>query len=915
MRLRREARDDREGKLRTHVSTLAITVALGLASPAFGQTTAPSQAPAGATDTAPAEVVVVTGQRGAINRARAAERAADSIVNVITADSIGEFPDQNVAESVRRVSGVNVFRNEGEGRTISVRGLPPSFTNVTVNGVRIGSVDNGVSDVQVDSVGSELLDQIRVTKAVTPDMDGDAIGGAVEMRSLSAFTRRANTFSVGVEGYYNETSEEISPAYSASVTRMLLDGTLGLAGSISFSERAVTGYELINDEGLTPFASLVPTLTGLRPDEIDSRAEIGVRERLGATVNVEYRPQAGTELFFRAQFTRLDDEDGRYQNEYETDQADRSDELNQGVIGPNRAFLGHRPPTSRTTGGPDIDKQIRLSQFVDTVWAASVGSSHTFGNTVLGWQYDRSLARAESPEGYRARFRIRNINLDTTFFAESTTVNAGAVGGRDPASAASYVFDSLLITGFNREDEIETLSGRIRQNLEAFGRRAHVEFGVRARTRDKFNDAQQTSLNPQDSVFNAVAGIADLRGSLATLPVQTINSSFEPMRLFPQRDALLGRMRATAAALAPLTTPQPVESLGQDFAVDEETNAVYAMGRFEPIENLAIVGGFRIENTTMSTSGFFLELNDNQQPPPGSVGIRDLGVRTKSFTEALPSIHVLWTPSEALDVRLSYNRGLQRPDFDDFANRISIDFEDLDMTAGNPDLEPLVADNFDIAVGWFPNRETSVQLGLFHKVIDRFFVEYQGSLTGAGITRPSFAVTPVTSVETTLNGGTAKLTGVEFAYSQNYTFLPGLLSGLFTQLNLTWIDSEADAPFVRPGETFRLPGQPDILANLSLGWENDDLTIRLAANHVGEALAGLSDPGSTFQDRFREAYTSVDLSVRYAITDRFQITLEGSNLNEARDAVTYRGTPQTGRLFQIIEDYGRTVTVGLRARF
>ncbi len=901
-------------------SRIALAAALSIATAplAFAQTAETTPAVQG-------EEIIVTGQRGAINRARAAERDAASLSNVITADSIGEFPDQNVAESVRRVPGVNVSRNEGEGRTISVRGLPPSFTTVTVNGARVGSVDAGTGEVQLDSVGSELLDQITVVKAITPDMDGDAIGGSVELSSLSALTRGENSLTLGASGYYNDYSENITPEHSVSFTRLLLNGDLGVAGSVSYSERDVTGYEVFNEAGLRPYSEIQPSLglQGLRLGEIDNRAEIGTRERLGATLNIEWRPDDRNFLFFRTQYTQLDDDDGRYTDEYETDQADRIDELNQGPIGPNRAFWGARP--NNATGGPDIDKQTRLSIFEDSVLAMSLGSEHSVDDDwTVGWRLDYSMARAENPEGYRSRFRIRNVGLDTTFGADGFDLRPVAAGTRDPLDPTDYTFDSLLIFDFEREDEIYTLSGDVRRDFSMFGRDAFIEVGARVRARDKFNDANQKSVDPSSSAFNAVPGIAGVRSTLAGVPTFTINSTIDPMILQVERNALWRLMRNTANLLGPLTPQQPVESFNQDFSVEEDTSAFYIMSQVELTPDLRIIGGVRVEDTDLASQGYFIELDDGA-PLPGSGGVADLGFVTTNFTEALPSLHLLWNPRANIDVRASYNRGLQRPNFDDFANRlnVSVDGSDADVDAGNPYLRPLTADNFDLAIGWYPNRNTALQAGVFYKRIENFFVEYDGAYNFPGnpLRLPGIARTDIytpQNLEIVLNGEEATLVGVEVGYSQAYTFLPGFFGGFFTQANVTWIDSEAEAPFLRPGETFTLPDQPDLLANLSLGWENDAVTVRLAGNYVGESLQSLSDRqlgGVYYEDTLREEYVSVDFTARVRVNETVLVTFDATNLNEANDETVYRGTPQTGRLFEVIEDYGRTYTLGVRARF
>ncbi|NJS15189.1 MAG: TonB-dependent receptor plug domain-containing protein [Sphingopyxis sp.] len=179
-------------------------------------------APADSDDTE----IVVTGQRAALNEAREAERQADGIKNVITADDAGQFADQNVAESLQRLPGISVERSEGEGRFVSVRGLDPAFNNVTVNGVKLGSTEKEDGAVALDTVPSDLLSQVEVSKTSTPDQDGDAIGGTIEIKTLSAFDGK-DKIQLRAEASYNQIADKASPKFSASITRKFGDDRWG----------------------------------------------------------------------------------------------------------------------------------------------------------------------------------------------------------------------------------------------------------------------------------------------------------------------------------------------------------------------------------------------------------------------------------------------------------------------------------------------------------------------------------------------------------------------------------------------------------------------------------------------------------------------------------------------------------------
>ncbi|MAN52879.1 MULTISPECIES: TonB-dependent receptor plug domain-containing protein [unclassified Marinimicrobium] len=164
------------------------------------------------------EELIVTGQREARNEAIDLYRDSDSITNFIASDAMGQFVDQNVAESLQRLPGVSISRDQGEGRFVSVRGVSAGLSSVSINGMRIGTPEDGSRAVPLDVIPTGSVELIEITKVPTPDMPGDAIGGAVNVKSGSAFDYDGDTFRYRAEGSYNELSEKTSPKLQANYT-------------------------------------------------------------------------------------------------------------------------------------------------------------------------------------------------------------------------------------------------------------------------------------------------------------------------------------------------------------------------------------------------------------------------------------------------------------------------------------------------------------------------------------------------------------------------------------------------------------------------------------------------------------------------------------------------------------------------
>jgi hypothetical protein len=181
-------------------------------------------------------VILVLGQSANQASALSRKRASDVVSDVLTRDAIGQFPDQNVAESLRRLPGINVLNDQGEGRFVSVRGLDPGLNATSLNGVRIPAPENDVRSVALGVISSDIIESIEVKKSLTPNMDADTIGASIEIKTTSAFDRKKDLLIARLEGSYNDYSGEITPNTSFDFATKLSDN-FGVAGGISYYKR------------------------------------------------------------------------------------------------------------------------------------------------------------------------------------------------------------------------------------------------------------------------------------------------------------------------------------------------------------------------------------------------------------------------------------------------------------------------------------------------------------------------------------------------------------------------------------------------------------------------------------------------------------------------------------------------------
>lgn len=846
--------------------------------------------------------VVVNGSRAALLQAQAVERRADNLVNVVSAEDIGQFADQNVAESLSRLPGVSLGRSEGEGRSVSVRGLPSEFTAVTVNGVRLGTSNVDNASVSLDSVSNEQLAQIEISKSTLPSQDADTIGGVIDLKTLSAFSGR-ETAQIRVEGHYGDVVEEWGEQVSANFTRRLMDDRLGFGASLAYSRRPIAGTELEADSGVDYVTALeADEPEYLRPNEVIQVTETGERTRWNASVNLEYRPIEDAELFVRGTWSKLNDEDLSFQDIWVIEESEDEDILELGPRGGRFDIV-------------ENERRLFFQDIDDTITSLSTGLKMTRGGWDVGAQLDYSLSKFENTGAMRGRFRTEDVLVDLQFSGEDFTLlpTIGDGGdGDDPFDPGDYQFNQLLFVPEVREDEIWTARLDLGRDL-GFAMPARIDFGVKARWREKFNDRSEYTGNPRS--FGYSIDMADL--DIFDVPGQGYDS------FFPTADsAYQAFLEARAVLLAQPEYQREDLSVAVDYLAAEDVTSGYGQLTMEPAYNVKVIAGVRVEHTEASGQGFFTEFDGSGRGPDGEPGtgtIIDLGDLSRSYTDWFPGLHLRWEPTDEVLVRASATRGIQRPNFTDRANRMRVQFDendptDRDLFAGNPWLEPLTADSIDVSAAWYPSSDTALQAAVFYKKIDNFFIDFEGDgadLPLLGLQLPVGVSDEFASIETVINGDEAEVVGLELSATQSFTFLPGLLSGVFVQANATFADSESSAS-VRAGETFSLPNQRDVLGNLSVGWEDDRLSLRLAANHKGKALAVLaSDPEA---DVYSRAVTQLDFNLRYDLTENVRLYLDAANLTDEAEIDYYRGD-QNGPILYTNSAFGRTFKVGVRAAF
>ena len=821
------------------------------------------------------EELVVVSQRAAINDALNRYRAADGISRFVSADDIGQFVDQNVAENLQRLPGIAITRDQGEGRFVSVRGIEAGLSNVTINGMRIGTPEDSSRAVPLDIIPSGSVDLLEINKVPTPDMPGDAIGGTIDVRSGSPFASDdKGRFDYRAEMGYNELGGETNPAGGLNFRDVFTIGSgagnLGVAGGINYQKRE---FESDNFEAAYSFNDdLGEDLLVL--EEVQLRKYFVDRERLGANLNLEYRADEQNRFFFDGFFSSFEDAEVRQRSIIK---------FEDGTLTEFDGANGRYEAIDEDGFRRRIRKRTKEQ---DTVALAFRGE-HIRGDWLFDYHLGHSITRESVPDEREGRFEKTGDPLDATFSQGSgiPTFSILSAGAPDTSylGNAGYVLDRVVIEPIEVDDD-DTNFGFNLEFSDALGVAGlTLKSGFDARMKSKESNVDEIELRDVPGLslddFTSRAPSYGLGNLGPGINANAFLNFFENNR---------GQF---------LERPQDVDenrelSLGEDFVADEDVYAAYLMGTLDN-GPWRFIAGLRAERTDYSARGNALDFS-----PEGDLTISDRQV-SADYTNVLPGLHVRYEPKDDLVVRAAWTNTIARPSFGDISPRFRIDRDDNEIEQGNPDLDPYEASNFDLLLDWYPGNRSIVSVGVFYKDIDNYITDFTsfgtGELDGFEITRP-------------VNGTTATILGFEANVQQSLEVLSSTLSGFLVGANLTLLNTEFEL-LERAGEEFDLPQAVDKAANLYLGYEGQRFSGRLSYSYRGEYLDEIGN--SSIFDVYVAESNQLDLVLGYRITDAYELRFEASNL--ADDPLElYQGTP--GNVFQF-EEYGRTYSLGLIGRF
>ncbi|MCH7637113.1 MAG: TonB-dependent receptor [Proteobacteria bacterium] len=826
------------------------------------------------------EEVIVYGQAAALAGAINQERTAQNLISVLDTDAMGQFPDQNVAESLRRLSGVTVENDQGEGRYVVIRGMDPDLNATSINGVRASAAEPRRA-MQLDVIPSDVLDGIEIYKTLSADMDADAIGGSINVKTLSAFSRKGTYIKARAESSYNELREEWSPKLSiAGSNNFVLNSgrRLGVAAAISWHDRDLLANNNESDDWE------VADNGSDYPEEFQPRLYTIGRERIGGVLNFDLDVSDSTRLYAYTLYSKFTDTEIRNRVTFDLSEDDVLDQATVTDTNADFSFV----EIERDTKGRAIRGQIAETLSI------ALGSETQLDTWLVETQFGYSYGRERTPD-----------QVDGTWVAEFETgvgpITAGSpVLTLDRTNQQIPVITSDFWTALADEslyelDEIENSHEKNEDTQTSvaldFGRETgfgSMKFGVKMRWREKKTN-EDVEIYSGDGTWFLDDALLPNGGAAYGFPT--------PVDPVPdnsiERDILAGGIGIDFEDL-----DSEIDSNVADFVYDEDVLAAYAMATWD-MDRASFTVGLRVERTETDNRGNLVEfieedLNGPGIPPEDIVIVTPISA-TNSYTDVLPSANLRFEFSDRLVGRASFFRSVVRPRIEEVAFRVEL--EDGEAELGNPDLDPFRAWNVDASLAFYPTELSVLSIGVFYKKIEDFiFVQVIDDFEFLGITLDEAVIA--------LNGEDATVFGIEFNYQQHLGFLSPPFDGLLVGLNYTYVDAEADTG----DRKVAMPKQSANIANVMLGYEKGGFDFRVAMKYRDRYIDELVDPD---YDRYTSEHTQWDVTARYRFSDNWLVYAEVTNLGDEPEHY-YAG--KRSRLYQY-DEYGTISAIGIQYNF
>jgi TonB-dependent receptor len=821
------------------------------------------------------------------------QRNAPNVKNVISSDAFGDVADLNLGNFLQRVPGFSTEISEGEVVRVQIRGTSADLNAVTVDGTRAanGSTRTFARGFEIDKIPIDFIDTVEITKAATPDMDADSIGGAVNLKTKSALDIKGRRITFQYGENYNWAQKTFRPAANAAYADHWLDGRLGVIFTASYNEsdqpRDANGITWQSTKDLDAPAWFNADTFG--SDKVS-------HTRGGASVRFDYKLGDATRLYFSTQYSYYADQLDRHWGRLSTPGAANILSISDRVVETkNQQFKFYQYFRNRDL----ITANFTLGGESE-VWGGKLDFSANYSPS-KGTDRDRTFpVRYVDGVGFR-----EERSLDNKF------ITLTQISGPDILDWRNSQFSYFQKWGNVSKDSILGAQVNYRKPLP-FTIPVSIKTGARFRA-----ETREQNINEHLYDYVGPNGVDGPHGPNDDDDLARFfdpNYDYRPNSGQPKNGGLnldgqffdLGKLndalRDTPQYFKENLTTGTKDSIKDDTKVSEQVTAAYVMGDVQ-LGRLGIVGGVRLEDTRLTGHGYKQEVTPEEKARRaswvGPVTPEETVRRTEAefnnptersghYQNFFPSIHFKYRLAKGLIARASYSTGIGRPNFSSIVPSYTVNDDNQTVVANNPDLKPQYGRSYDATLEYYFEPAGLVSVAVFQKDLSDFI--FRQSAGQLGPDNPFGAGYDGYMLTTDFNGGSARIRGLELNYQQQFTNLPGFWKGFGVFANFTWQETRGDY-----GKTGTVTTQNELpnftprggnfgLTYIGYGW-----TVRALVNYTDDRLLAYSaDPS---QRQYLMAAAPVDFNVAYDVSQHFRVYVDVINAFNAGRQYQYKGTP------------------------
>jgi TonB-dependent receptor len=867
--------------------------------------------------------ITVQAQRSTPEMAREAQRQAPNLINLTTAEEMQKLPDVNTGEAIRRVPGISLETDTGEGRYINIRGLDADLNSTTFGGLRLPPTNNSSPSgagraVAFDSIPIGFVGAIKVTKSNLPEQDAEALGGTIDITPKTA-PPDGRAFADLKLGTGEELLRHTWITDLAGTAGTRFGGPSGGYQPFSILVTASTYDDRRGiDDAEAGFIDASTTNPGKQFAAFEQRYYNYHRERHGYGADLGWAPDEDNQYFIRYY-------DAGYSETVTRNRLIWNFAGNTSVDPSNpNGFIdtAGAPATATSAAIPGFTKAIRdEKEYLDSR-VAEIGGTNLFGGNTLDYHVGYTKGTYYKPYDYNSSFdnpATANVAYDNTTLPNwpaLKTLPATASNGTvnvNPANPAGYVLTGIGTQVVHSDDHEWGIGANFTMPTHFTDRvDEEFKFGVNARIRDKSGD--QTSFS-----------VAAVPGLPLTSAIYGGNINYYQNHYAngPQIDAAILRASYAAALAAGNISGDPIGNALAAVHDKEDVYAAYGQYQFG-FGSLGVVAGVRVERTKATyagsasdDSGSLASANCPVLDPIDNPTVHVCGVRgDRSYTNFFPTAQARYEIEPDLIARAAISSTIARPGFQQVTAATTVDSGSGNITTGNPNLKPTTATGLDLSIEQYLPHAGIVSLGFFGKNIKDYIVQnVQQTAGGPQNLGGNLGIIKLISFA---NASTSHLFGFETNYVQHFSdILPGPLGGLGVSANWTWVQSKYKIPVADPvtGLTTQsrdsmLPSTSRNTANAELLYDMYGLSLTLGAYYTSKNIFGLGSTAAL--DTWTQERFSVDFGSQFKVSEPLSLYLNVKNLTNT--ALKFTQGPGPNYVIQR-EFYGATVTFGGNYKF